>query len=560
MGKLQYFTLATVISILGSNSIKISSASASVSNRNPNLVQNKETATESSLQNKTRFSVMANTTSYQLAQKSTSSNEDLETIETIQKRDKKIEGFKDLLKIDGVVPEVDLDREKSSSNGDEMMDALQNRQQKLQKLKEIKQAQDLLNEGKLNALKAEDINLKNVSEIEKIKKIVNNNNLDDAEIIDALQKENINIESSEKLEKIKTIVNSGTSARSESSDSDKLSATTAFRMFTIGIPVTILVFLIATPFVKGTFGVVKSNVDEKFGKPKVPDGSITLHNKALAEITTIGTKAEKINDAKFGNEEFKLLIQIKIDIAKKTEGYEKLGYGVDLLQAAIIAQKSFLKLESTELRYRSRKQQQFYQYVADNLEENVDKEAFAKKVKKKQVEILPLITTEEGRDALESYIKEINNISKYDLGLKLLSLFKKYDLQDFSILKKISDVVERLQGEDLLSPKDLISLVLENYDAFEQLAPILDIPKSEVSPTTYARILQVIGLENRHGKSYIQFKQLVTLLKSWEKPFKTINMVRNEYTSHKYQVPEEFKQEISGLEVYNQYAKYLPDL
>ena len=212
------------------------------------------------------------------------------------------------------------------------------------------------------------------------------------------------------------------------------------------------------------------------------------------------------------------------------------------------------------MRYRSRKQQEFYLYVADNLGEYIDKEAFAQKVKKKQTELLPLITTEEGRNALESYIKEINNISKYDLGLKLLALFKKYDLKDFSILKKVSDVVERLQGEDLVSPKDLISLVLENYDAFEKLAPILDISESELSPNIYARILQIIGLENRHGKSYLQFKQLVELLKKWEKPYKKLNMIRKEYTSHKYQIPSEFEEEIAGIDVYEKYAKYLPDL
>ncbi len=46
-----------------------------------------------------------------------------------------------------------------------------------------------------------------------------------------------------------------------------------------------------------------------------------------------------------------------INVAKKTEGYPELNNSVELLKAAIIAQKSFLKLESTELRYRSRKQQ-----------------------------------------------------------------------------------------------------------------------------------------------------------------------------------------------------------
>jgi len=144
-------------------------------------------------------------------------------------------------------------------------------------------------------------------------------------------------------------------------------------------------------------------------------------------------------------------------MSKESSGYKGLGNCVDLLQAGIIAQKSFLRLEQTELRYRSRKQQEFYQYVADNLEDDLDREEFAKKIKKKQAEVLPLITTEEGRGAIDTYTKEINVLSKYKLGLKLLALFKQYELKDFSILKNVSDVVETLAGKDLLDSSDLAS-------------------------------------------------------------------------------------------------------
>ena len=560
MLKLHYFSLVTIVTILGLNSTTTLKANASVVKKT-NFSRSEKVEAKLPPQNTIlAFDSVAQKSSD--SKKSSQKNEDMETIEQIQKRDKKLEAFKDMLRIDGIVPEVSQESEDSIDTGDEMMDAIQKRQNRIKNLQELKILQDKFDREKLKELEKENINLKNAEELEELRGIINNENLDDAEILETLQKKNIDIESAEKLQKIQKLVNTGNprSAVAQPDSSDKLSATTAFRIFTIGIPATILVFFVATPFVKGTFGVVKDNVDEKFGKPKVPEGSITLHNKALQEITAIGNKAEKINDDKFGNEEFRLLLQIKIDIAKGTKDYKKFGYGVELLKAAIVAQKSFLKLESTELRYRSRKQQEFYRYVADNLKEDIDKEAFAKQVKKKQAEILPLINTEEGRSALESYIKEINNISKYELGLKLLALFKKYDLKDFSVLKKVSDVVERLQGQDLLSPKDLISLVLENYDAFEKLAPILDIPESELSPNIYARMLQFIGLENRHGKSYLQFKQLVELLKKWEKPYKTIKMVRKEYTSNKYQIPSEFEQQIPGKDVYQKYAEYLPDL
>ncbi len=375
------------------------------------------------------------------------------------------------------------------------------------------------------------------------------------EMVDALQKRQEKLENFNKLQDLQQKDNSGNLSRDESS---KLPQSLAFKMLTIGLPATLLVILISIPFVKGLGGVFKSNIEEKFGKPKVPGGSVILHNRAFKEITVIGNNAEKINDEKFGNEEFKQLIMFNINVVKETEGYPELNSSVELLKAAIIAQKSFLKLESTELRYRSRKQQEFYNYVADNLVEDIDKEAFAEQVKKKQAEVLPLINTEEGKEAIDAYVKEINVLSQYSLGLKLLALFKKYELQDFSILKKVSDVVESLQAKELLSPQDLISSVLEHYEAFEKLAPILGISEAENTAKAYARVLQILGLMNRHGKSYIQFEQLVELLKRWEKTYKNIAMVRQEYTSEQYQIPQEFEADIPGINVYQKYAKYLP--
>ena len=391
-------------------------------------------------------------------------------------------------------------------------------------------------------------------------------------MLEALQAQNLNIENLEQLKLLRKIVGIKPAIASQSSG---ISSPLAFKMLTIGLPATLLVFFIATPFVKEIAGVIKRNYQEKYGKPQVPEGSVSLHNRALKEITLIGNKAEKINNDKFGNEEFLLLLRIKINMSKEAEGYKGLGNCVELLEAAIIAQKSFLRLEQTELRYRSRKQQEFYKYVADNLEKDLDRvgspsahrEAFAQKINQKQSEILPSITTDEGKAAIDTYVKEINILSKYKLGLKLLALFKQYELQDFSILKNISDVVEGFQGKDLISSDELISPVLENYESFEKLGPIIGISKAESTPQAYAKILQVIGLTNRHGKAYLEFAQLVELLKKWEKSYKAIAklvgdiaMVRQEYTEDKYSIPPEFKEDIPGTSTYQKYAEYLADL
>jgi hypothetical protein len=192
MGKLQNLTWVTAISILGLNSYKILNVNASVASEKLNLTQSSKTIINTT-PNIYLNSTKTHSSSPEIAQKP-------------------------------------AEPENTSETEDEMIDALQKRQEKLENFsienkKTIPQPQEKL--------------------------------------------ENFSIENK------KTI--------SQPAESSQLPATTAFRMLTIGIPATVLVFLIATPFVKGILGVFKSNVDEKFGKPKVPDGAIALQKRREKE-------------------------------------------------------------------------------------------------------------------------------------------------------------------------------------------------------------------------------------------------------------------------------------
>ena len=442
-----------------------------------------------------------------------------------------------------------------------MMDALQNRQDKINELKELKNLKDKIendskNEEILDTLQESNFNVNSLEELLELQQIVDDKNLTQSEMLDALQNREFNVNNLKELSQIQKLVATSSPTVLESPD---FSPTFAFRIFTIGLPATILLFLVGRPIVKGVYQVISDNVQEKYGKPKVPEGSIASHNKSFKEICSIGKKAEKINDEKFGNEEFLLLLSIKINISKGVEDYQRLNYGIEMLSAAITARKSFLRLEQTELKYRSRKQQEFYRYVAENLEEDVDRAAFVKQIKQKQAEVLPSINSEEGKAAIDTYAEQIGILGKYPLGLKLLAMFKKRQMQGSVAIKNISDVVEGLQGANLVSSEDLISPVLENYESFELLGPIIGIPEKESNPKIYAKILQVLGLTNRHEKAYGEFKQLVKLLKKWEKLEKAIAVFRNEYTEDKYRIPPEFKEDIPGTSTYQKYAKYLAD-
>jgi|GEM_PF-1237309 len=301
---------------------------------------------------------------------------------------------------------------------------------------------------------------------------------------------------------------------------------------------------------------VVEGLQEKYGNPKVPEKAVILHNKTFRELKTLANRVSRIADEKFGSEEFMIYTKLKKQVEQGVNEYKTIGQSIRYLEVAIAAQGSFLKLESTELRFRSRKQQAFYNFVSDTISEDLDKDVFRDKVKKKLGQILPLLNSEEGRNALQSYLKEINEISKHDLGLKLLALFKKYQLADFTILRTISDITQQLEAQDLFKLDGLTILILENYDVFEKLAPIIGISEEEHSPETYAKMMQYMGLVNRHSKAYQEFVLLITTLKKWEKPYKSLKLIRRQYSSSEYRIPEQFSTELPGVMLYEKYRKH----
>ncbi|AFZ36361.1 hypothetical protein Sta7437_2840 [Stanieria cyanosphaera PCC 7437] len=345
---------------------------------------------------------------------------------------------------------------------------------------------------------------------------------------------------------------------------------------TVNTPIPLLVgifLLISSPFIYSLISLFKNinqniieEFQDKFGNPKVPEGTVFLHDRSFKELLSLARKAERVDSEKFGSEEFLLFLKFKKAGEKGTKEEQQLHHSVELLRVAIATKNSFLRVEQTELRYRSTKQQEFYQFVLDTIGEEPDKDKFRDKVKKKLAEIIPLkklaeiiplLNTEEGRDALQSYLKEVNIISEHEFGLKLFALFKQYQLADFTILKTIAELVNQLQGYDLLAPKKLVILVIENYQVFEKLAPIIGIYGENQAPEDYVPLLQYIGLINRYQDAYTKFKELIKILKQWQKPYHALKLIREEYTAEQYRIPPEFTQEIPGLNVYKKYEKYV---
>jgi hypothetical protein len=296
-----------------------------------------------------------------------------------------------------------------------------------------------------------------------------------------------------------------------------------------------------------------SKLSDRFRKPQVLESDKFLHQRNFEKLAQITNQAENINADKFGNTEFMVFFKIKSYIARSIDEYANLDEVIDMLTVAIAAQHSFLTIDSTESRYCSSSQQELYKFVNGLLTQDLDPTVFQEQIERKLQEILPLLKTEEGKVALAAYVKEVSKISNNSLGLKLLLLFKKYQLDDYSTLRSVANTITQLESEDLLNVDALLLLVMVKYEVFEKLGPIVGIQEQYNRPETYAKMLQYIGLKSRHEASYQKFQEFLLLLKQWETPYKSVVNVREKYSAKEYRLPKEFNTEVPGMEVYRKY-------
>ncbi|WP_373479398.1 hypothetical protein [Geminocystis sp.] len=291
---------------------------------------------------------------------------------------------------------------------------------------------------------------------------------------------------------------------------------------------------------------------------KIPQEVIDHHQAVLAEIKLLAPIARALDSDKFTESDFLDFVKVSNLFAKEVGEYKGLRNYVALFRVAVEAKNSFLTIEQIELSYRSSKQQEFYNYVLTLLEKQLSPAKFITLLEAKLAQILPDISTEEGKNAINIYADTLKTVARQDeLGLRLIFLFKKYQLEDFSLLRVISDMVEYLLGRDLRDFQDIVILVKANEKKFQQLGKIIELPIEKTSYEDYARMLQYIALKQKHQNSYLQFQRLLEILTQWFHFYLIIQDLREHYPESQFEAPSEFKQSISGLEIYLKYKSVL---
>ncbi len=302
---------------------------------------------------------------------------------------------------------------------------------------------------------------------------------------------------------------------------------------------------------------LKERLSNFFHRETINPDIILKHNQALDKANTLKIMAQALENKRFREKDFILLLQIKHKFAEGLDEYKGLTSYLRLFQVAIDAKNSFLAIEQIELLYRSSQQQKFYQLVFHLLEQNVSNERFYQFVHQELAEVLLKIKTEKGKKALECYVNALDSLThKDELGLKLLYLFKKYQLTNYSILQKVSNVVDVLKTQQIKNIGNILKIVKKESKLFEKLGRILEIPEAKNNNLTYAIILQHIVLQAKYTKVYCQFEKLIEVLGNWNKFYKTVESIRRQYNYNQYQKPQDFKKKLVMFDLYKKYHHY----
>lgn len=210
-----------------------------------------------------------------------------------------------------------------------------------------------------------------------------------------------------------------------------------------------------------------------YAKEEIPESTVIIYQDSISQMKNIGALMRTIDSEKFTGREFISFLAINAQVSKDNGSFEGLKSSLDLLRVALETKDSFLKIEQIESRYRGYAQQDFYDYIYELLQQDLDLSEFKKLVEAEVAQIIPKVKTEEGKATIQSYCNELDILAKNRLGLKLLALFKEYDMSNFSLLKTVAEIADSFYDKNLNSIKEFMVIVQINTEIFLKLGQII---------------------------------------------------------------------------------------
>jgi hypothetical protein len=286
-------------------------------------------------------------------------------------------------------------------------------------------------------------------------------------------------------------------------------------------------------------------------KLPVSESSKFVHRREFAKISVLARQAQQIDHEKFTGKEFLTYLRVEAELTQSqvTGLYQSAQY----LKAALAAKRYFDQIWQVEMQYLGRKQQEFYHFVEGLLAQPLPGDEFREQLNDTLTLTLPDVVNEQGRSALKSYAKAIYDLSHYEYGLELLHQFKRYDLVDYMILRDIDALIAKLKLMDLTHEQVVLPDIILNFEAFEQLAPIIRLPQPLVTPEGFANLVHFMALEAKHQVAYQQFKQLVTVLEKWRGVYDQLQEIRRSHSPKQYRLPQEFCLKLPGENIFEKY-------
>jgi hypothetical protein len=296
-------------------------------------------------------------------------------------------------------------------------------------------------------------------------------------------------------------------------------------------------------------------------KRQIPQELLEKHNQAFTTIESLEKRIKLVNHPKFSRPEFLFFVKNKSLLTLEYGQYEGLSNSAELLIVALEVYDILDKVQRVELDFNGIKEQELYSYVYLLLNKNLNSTDFMIKLRDKAITILPLIHNQQSQKAIKGYLRNLEYLSQEKkLALRVKSLFKKYNFTDYGIFTDVAKLLIQVENKFLRDLSIFIELVKEHYDLFSKLGRVIDLPLNKYNPKSYALILQHIALSYKYEISYFQFSQLLDLLRQWQESYQVIREIRESHDNKQYKTPKNFVNNIPGLDIYEQYKPFCPEL